>query len=100
MSNRVITYTGFGFELEADPRHSEIIVEQMRISGPGGITMAGQQNKEVETAEREEKLNPGDVILFRGISAMALLLGPDRLEMLYVSKEVCREMSDPSVAGL
>ena len=26
--------------------------------------------------------------------------GPDRSEMLYESKEVCREMSDPSAAGL
>ena len=98
--NRVITYKGFGFELEADPRHSEIIVEQMGVSGPGGIATAGLQNEEVETAEQEEKLEPGDVFLFRGVSARALHLAPGRPEMLYVSKEVCREVSDPSVAGL
>ena len=27
--NSVITYTGFGLELEADQRHSEMIVEQL-----------------------------------------------------------------------
>ena len=36
--NRVITYTGFGFELEADQRHSEMIVEQLGVSSSGGIT--------------------------------------------------------------
>ena len=30
--NRVITYTGFGFELEADQRHNELIVEQRGVS--------------------------------------------------------------------
>ena len=39
--NRVITFTGSGFELEAAPRHSEIIVEQLGVSGSGGITIAG-----------------------------------------------------------
>ena len=29
-----------------------------------------------------------------------MYLGPDRPEMLYASKEVCREMSEPSVGGL
>ena len=64
--NRVITYTGFGYELEADPRHREMIVEQMGVSGLGSITTAGLQNEEVETAEQEEKLDPGDRTLFRG----------------------------------
>ena len=31
--NRVITYTGFGFELEVDQRHSEMIFEQLGVSG-------------------------------------------------------------------
>ena len=38
--NRVITYTGFGFELEADQRHSEMIVEQLGVSSSRGITTA------------------------------------------------------------
>ena len=31
--NRVITYVGDGYELEADQRHSEMIVEQLGVSG-------------------------------------------------------------------
>ena len=53
----VITYTGFGYELDGDSRHSGIIVEQMGVSGPGGITTAGLQNEEVETAYHKEKLD-------------------------------------------
>ena len=98
--NRVITFTGFGFELEADPRHSEIIVEQFGISGPGGITTAGGQHEEIESLEQEEKLPAGDVTFFRGAAARGYYLGPDRPDMLYASKEVCREMSQPSIGGL
>ena len=71
MLNRIITFTGDGFELEADPRHSEMIVEQLGVTGSGGITTAGCQNEEVESPEQEEKLPLGDVTLFRGVAARA-----------------------------
>ena len=98
--NRVITWTGDGFEVEADPRHSEMITEQLGVSGSGCITTAGIQNEEIETPEQEEKLDAEDVTLFRGIAARSNYLGSDRPEMMYASKEVCREMSDPSKGGL
>ena len=98
--NRIITYTGHGFELEADPRHAEMIVEQLGVTGPGGVTTAGCQNEEPESPDKEVRLEAGDVTSFRGVSARSMYLGPDRPEMLYASKEVCREMSEPSVGGL
>ena len=77
-----------------------MIVEQLGVSGSGGITTSGCQNEEVESPEQEEKLPLCDVTLSRGVAARANYLGPDRPEMLYASKEVCREMSSPSVSGL
>ena len=53
--NRIITFTGDGFELEADQRHSEMIVEQLGVAGCGGITTAGCQNAEVKSPEQEAK---------------------------------------------
>jgi hypothetical protein len=98
--DRVITYIVFGFEFEADQRHSEMIVEQLGVTSSGGITTAGCQNEEIEGPEQEELLPDGDVTLFRGVAARANYLGPDRPDMLYASKEVCREMSKPSIGGL
>ena len=76
-----------------------MIVEQLGVTGSGGITTAGCQNEEVESQEQEEKLPIGDITLFRGVAARANYLGPDRPNMLYASKEVCREMSSPWVGG-
>ena len=98
--NRVTTYTGYGFELEADQRHSEMIIEQLGVSTSGGITTPGCQIEEIESPEQEQLLPDGDVTLFRGVAARAKYFGPDRPDMLYASKEVCREMSKPSFGGL
>ena len=77
-----------------------MIVKQLGVSGSGGLTTAGCQNEEVESSEQEEKVPLGDVTLFRGVAARANCLGPDRPDMLYASKEVCRETSSPSLSGL
>ena len=52
--NRVINYIGDGYELKADHRHSETIVEELGVSGSGGITTAGCQNEGVETPSRSD----------------------------------------------
>ena len=39
--NRIVSWTEKGWELEADPRHAELIQEQLGISSGGGITTAG-----------------------------------------------------------
>ena len=93
--NRVITYTGFGFELKADQRHSEMIVEQLGASSSGCTTTAGCHNEEIEGPEQEQFLPDRDVTLFRGVAAGANYFGLDRPDMLYASKEVCRDMSKP-----
>ena len=97
--NRVITWTGDGFELEADPRHGELIAEQLNISGPGGITTAGAQNEEADTPEQEEDLAVEGTTQYRSIGARANYLSADRPEMMYATNEVCREMSSPSQGG-
>ena len=93
-------FTWSCFELEADPRHSQMIVELLGVSRSGGITTAGCQNEEIERPEQEEKLPVGDVIIIRKVSGRANYLALARFEMLHASKEVCREMSQPSVGGL
>ena len=40
-----------------------MIVEQLGVTGSGGITTAGCQNEEVESPEQEEKLPVGDITL-------------------------------------
>ena len=87
--NRVITYAAFGFEPEADQRHSEMMIEQLGVSSSGGITTAGCQNEEIECPEKEQLLPDADVTLFRDVAARANYFGPDRPDMLYASKEVC-----------
>ena len=69
--NRVITYTGFVFKLEADQTLSKMIVEQLKVSSSRGITTAGFQNAEIEDREQKRLLPVGDLTLFRGVAGRA-----------------------------
>ena len=77
-----------------------MIVEQLGVSSSGCNTKAGCQNDKIEGPAQEQLLPDADVTFFRGVADGANYLGPDRPDMLYASKEVCREMSKPSVGGL
>ena len=39
--NRVIRATDSGFELEGDPRHAELVVEQLNLQSGKGVTTPG-----------------------------------------------------------
>ena len=100
--NRVVRRTDDGFELEADLRHAELIVEQLGlqdskiVSTPGvdGPAIGGgaAEQEEVE----EEALPPAEATLFRGIAARCNYLQPDRPDIQFAVKECCRLMSRPT----
>ena len=97
--NRVVRRTDKGFELEADLRHAELIVEQLGlqdakpVSTPG-VAPAGNGGGEEE--EEQEELPPTEATQFRGIAARCNYLQPDRPDIQYAVKECCRLMSRPT----
>ena len=51
--NRIVRWKDDGWELEADPRHSELIREQLGVKKSGGITTAGPPQEESATEENK-----------------------------------------------
>ena len=49
--NRVVRATERGFELEADPRHAELIVEQLGVQSGKGVTTPGADDAEDASKE-------------------------------------------------
>ena len=98
--NRLIRQTKLGWELEADPRHGELIIEHMDVTECKGV--ATPLTDELETPEEgeEEKLEGADIKNFRGVAARANYLAQDRPDLQYAVKETCREMSAPSRRSL
>ena len=98
--NRVIRATAGGWQLEADPRHAELIAEQMGVQNGKGLITPGT-DEEAKNEEEDEKLLQGqDVTLFRGIAARANYLSGDRPDLQYAAKELCRDMAAPTEKSL
>ena len=49
--NRIVRWKEDRWEVEADPRHAELIMEQLNVTGGGGITTAGPPQEEGASEE-------------------------------------------------
>ena len=106
--NRVIRVTREGWELEADPRHAELISEQMGVESGKGLSTPGvpersngnQHNMSASNCSADTVLSGRDITLFRGVAARSNYLGMDRPDIQFSAKELCREMSAPTLTSL
>ena len=97
--NRIVRWTPDGWELEADQRHAELIVEQMGLTGAKGGSTAGEYEKKHEVDDTAALLEKEKAALFRSIAARATYLSQDRSDIMYATKEICRKMSSPTVGA-
>ena len=102
MLNWVIGRTPDGYELEADLRHAELIVEQLELhSGspvvsPGIVVDAKCTAWDGDFEPEEDELPAEECTRFCGSAARCNSLQPDRLDIQFAVKEVCRLMSRPA----
>ena len=95
--NIIVRCTEKGFELEADPRHAELIVEQMSDFAVGTISSPGIDTPEATVGEEGAQiLEKEEATLYRGIAARCNYLSSDRPDIQFSVKEACREMSAPT----
>lgn len=89
----LLRWFALGWELGADPRHSELIIEQPKLDTVKPLTTLGCDDDEKDD---EESLTPrvvNDVALFRSLAARCNYLSVDRPDLMYAAKDVCREMA-------
>ena len=93
--NRIVRRTREGYEVEADPRHAELIVEQLAkdesrtLSTPGSV----QSKEETDDVEREGE----QATNYRARAARCNYLSQDRPDTQFAVKEARRLMSMESV---
>lgn len=98
--NRVLRWQDHGWELEADPRHCELVLEQLDLKHAKGLTSRGNIDDDKDNVEDGQELVGDDVSLFRGLAARLNYLSLDRADIQYSTEEICREMSRPSRGSL
>ena len=98
--NRVIRRTGSGWEVEADPRHAELVVEQLGLKEDKGIGTPGLSGADEDDNDQDTPLKGADITSYRGVIARCNYLGSDRPDCSFAIKEGCREMSAPTTGSL
>ena len=92
--NRVVRWGQNGIEYEADPRQVERLVVDTGLEGSNGRATPGVRPLAEQLAE-EQPLPEREHTKFRGDAARANYLSPDRPDVTFSAKEVCRCMSAP-----
>ena len=98
--NRIVRCTDFGWEIEADPRHAELVAEQLGLTEDKGVSTPGLPGIEEDDTEEDKELHGDDVTRYRGVIARCNYLAVDRPDCAFAIKEGCREMSKPTTGSL
>lgn len=95
--NRIISWDGNrGITYEADPRHVEIMVEQLKFGDAKIVTTPGTRDEGKNQEDNEAKLSREEASQYRALVARCNYLGPDRPDIAYVVKELARGMAEPT----
>jgi hypothetical protein len=93
--NRIIRVTEKGWELEADQRHVDILVEQLNLKDAKGVSTPAEDEKRWDEDENREELNGKEARQYRELAARANYLAQDRVDIQFATKEICRGMCTP-----
>ena len=91
--NRIIRVTDQGWQLEADPRHAELIIQELGLSQSKGLTTPGVDDP---ANDNETELIGERLTHYRSLAARANYLAMDRPDLQFPVKELCRHMSRPT----
>ena len=92
--NRCLEWRSDGLHYEPDPRHAEIIIEQMGVEKSAAVVTPGIKTTPLPE-EEDLALKPDYATKFRRIIARANFLAQDRVDIQYAVKEAAKGMANP-----
>ena len=98
--NRIVSCDETGWSIEADPRHAELVVEQLGIETARAVVSPGIDGAGEDDLDDDVEITGQDMTRFRGVAARCNYLSFDRPDIQFATKEVCREMSKPTTGSL
>ena len=94
--NRLVTWTDRGIELEADPRHVDLLLNEVGCEGAKVPTPFVKER--VEEALNAEDLDEELCGLYRSASMRLAYLSQDWPDRLVLGKELAKGLKRPTVA--
>ena len=97
--NRCMEWRSEGLAYEADPRHAEIVVNELGLKDCKPVVTPGI--KVVYNEEDEDpRLNSEESTKYRRLVARLNFLAQDRHDIAYATKELARGMANPTEADM
>ena len=102
--NRKIEWLSWGIRITADQKHAEKMLEHFDLGEDStSVNSPGKKEeaKDGDDGEKagDDKLEGKEVSIYRGLAATMNYLSQDRFDTQFASKELCRDMSSPSIAS-
>ena len=95
--NRMVTWSDEeGLTYEADPRHVEIRLKQLKMEDAKPVTTPGTKEEGRTSEDSGERLSDKETIEVRALVARCNYLAPDRPDIAFAVKEFARAMANPT----
>ncbi|CAE7627361.1 unnamed protein product [Symbiodinium sp. CCMP2592] len=91
--NRLVTWTTEGIEMEADPRHVDLVLEHLGLNNSSPVTTPLVKST---GDEDESPLSREDAGLYRSIAMRIGYLSSDRPDMLRTVRELAKGLKEPT----
>ena len=94
--NRIVSWEQDGIKYEADPRHVEIMAQQLGLEDNKTITTPGNNDEGRTTEDCNQPLDWSQETMYRAFVARANYLSPERPDIAYAVKKFAKAMSSPN----
>ena len=96
--NCLVTWTDKGIEMEADPRHVDLLLQEVGCEGSKVTTPLIKER--IEEALTSEELDEETSAMYRSASMRLAYLSQDRPDLLVLGKELAKGLKRPTQAHL
>ena len=93
--NRRLRWTAAGIEYEADPRHRQVILDELQLWDAKPVTTPLSPSGQGCGEDEGELLDGTEATKFRALVARMNYLAPDRPHIQYAVKEAAKRMGKP-----
>ena len=94
--NRLVSWGSEGITWEGDPRHAEILIRELGVTG-ARVKTPSTKDRQPE-GDDDEPLHPDQAKAYRSLAMRASYLGSDRPDIQQACRELAKGMSSPTQA--
>ena len=99
--NRIVTWDDTeGITYEADPRHVEITLRQLKLESAKAVTTPGIREEGRTSDDHQVALGDKETTSYKALVAHCNYLAPDRPDIAFAVEELAKAMSKPTIGDL